>query len=42
MPITHESLHTQNNKTKGNIKFLQLAAADAMVEVGTAVISTGL
>jgi hypothetical protein len=41
----HESLHSQNDETKDSIEFLQpyhVVAADALLEIGTAVISTVL
>jgi hypothetical protein len=42
---THEHLHAQNDETNGNIEFLQpypVVAADALFEIGTAVISAVL
>jgi hypothetical protein len=41
----HEPLHVQNDKTNGNIEFLQLypvAAADAPLEISTGIISAVL
>jgi hypothetical protein len=42
---THEPRHSRNDETNGNIEFLQpypVVAADALLEIGTAVISAGL
>jgi hypothetical protein len=42
LTTTHEPLHTQNDETSGYIDLLQLypvVAADALLEIGTAVIS---
>jgi hypothetical protein len=42
---THELLRAQNDETNGNIEFLQpypIVAADALLEIGTAVISAVL
>jgi hypothetical protein len=39
---THEPFHAQNDEPNGNIALLQLyvlAAADALLEIGTAVLS---
>jgi hypothetical protein len=45
LTTTHEALHVQYDKTNGNIEFLQpypVVAADALLEIGTAVISSVL
>jgi hypothetical protein len=42
---THEPPHAQNNRTNGNIEFLQpypTAAADTLLEIGMAIISAVL
>jgi hypothetical protein len=42
IPATYEPLHVHNNKTIGNIEFLQLYpifAAGAMLEIGGPIIS---
>jgi hypothetical protein len=44
-PSTHEHLHAQNDETNGNIEFLKpypVVAADALLQIGTAVISAVL
>jgi hypothetical protein len=44
-PAAHEPLHMQNDKTNGNIEFLQLypvVAADALLEISMPVISAVL
>jgi hypothetical protein len=43
--VTREPLHAQNDETNGSIEFLQsypVVAADALLEIGTAVISAVL
>jgi hypothetical protein len=43
--LTHETLHAQNDKTNGSIEFEQpypVVAADALLQIGTAVISAVL
>jgi hypothetical protein len=45
LTTTHEYLHQRNDETFGNIEFLQpypVVAADALLEIGTAVISAVL
>jgi hypothetical protein len=42
---THETLHTKNDETIDSVEFLQpycVVAADALIEIGTAVISSVL
>jgi hypothetical protein len=44
-PTTHKPLLAQNDETNGNIEFLQpypVVAAEALLEIGTAVISAVL